>query len=206
MSLPASRCWRRRRATFSAPTTASSITTASATASPANEIALKVSPSSVEHERRRDERHRDRHERDQHGPPLEQEGRERQRQQDGRDHDRERQVVDRVLDEASPAGRRTCRSACRRGPASACRARPRRPSSPRRVLAPGNFSTTSIRPSLSLTTASPISGWWSSTTFDDVGQAQPAAGALDRHLAELGRSRRCCRTRCGPGAAAAASR
>ncbi len=33
------------------------------------------------------------------------------------------------------------------------------------VLAPGNFSMTSIRPSLSFTTASPISGWWSSTTL-----------------------------------------
>ena len=33
------------------------------------------------------------------------------------------------------------------------------------VLAFGNFSTTSSSPSLSFTTASPISGWWSLTTF-----------------------------------------
>ena len=99
--------------------------------------------------------------------------------------DREREVVDRVLDEASPGGRRTCRSACRRGRAAASRARPRRPSVTSSVLAPGNFSTTSIRPSPSLTTASPISGWWSDLDVRHVGQAQPAARALDRHLAEL---------------------
>jgi hypothetical protein len=32
------------------------------------------------------------------------------------------------------------------------------------VLAQGNFSTTMSRPGLSLITASPMSGWWSSTT------------------------------------------
>ena len=32
------------------------------------------------------------------------------------------------------------------------------------VLAPGNFSTTSINPGPSLSSASPISGWLSSTT------------------------------------------
>ena len=35
-----------------------------------------------------------------------------------------------------------------------------------RVLAPGNFSTTRRRPSPSFTTASPMSGWCSSMTFE----------------------------------------
>ena len=56
------------------------------------------------------------------------------------------QVVDRVLDEASPAGRPRCRSAC---PASPGRSLSSASSTPRvtsSVFAPGNFSTTSSRP------------------------------------------------------------
>ena len=79
---PASRCWRSRRATFSAPTTASSITTAERHGETRERDRVEGLAHDVQHERRRDERHRDRHERDQHGPPLEQEGGERQRQQD----------------------------------------------------------------------------------------------------------------------------
>ena len=57
------------------------------------------------------------------------------------------------------------------------------------VSAPGNFSTTSSRPSPSLTTASPISGWWSTVMLATSVEAQPSAGPLDRHLAELLRVR-----------------
>ena len=39
-----------------------------------------------------------------------------------------------------------------------------------RVLAHGSFSTTSSSPGSPLMTASPISGWWSSTTFADVAE------------------------------------
>ncbi len=163
-SAPASRCCRRRRATFSTPTTASSITTASATASPANEIALKLSPiasstsaaatsdtgivisaiSTVRHWNRKAASNRD-------------------------SSTAAITIASVRLSIASSmkvAGRKTDVSVCI----------PERPGwsfssafstsfVTSSVLAPGNFSTTSISPSLSFTTASPISGWWSSTTF-----------------------------------------
>ena len=43
------------------------------------------------------------------------------------------------------------------------------------VLPHGNFSTISIRPGPSLMTASPISGWWSSTSRGHVGQREQRA-------------------------------
>ena len=75
-----------------------------------------------------------------------------------------REVVDRVLDAASPAGRPRCRSAGPRARARASSSASSTPSVTSSVFAPGNFSTTSSRPSPSLTTASPISGWWSILT------------------------------------------
>ena len=47
------------------------------------------------------------------------------------------------------------------------------------VLAQGNFSTMSIRPGPSLITASPISGWWSSTTFATSPELQRRPSPLD---------------------------
>ena len=106
----------------------------------------------------------------------------------------------------SPAGTPTCRSACRAGPGRRFSSASSTPSVTSSVLAPGNFSTTSSRPSPSPTTASPISGWWSLDDLGHIGQAQPAARALDGDLAELGRARDLARGRCGPAAVAAASR
>ena len=61
---------------------------------------------------------------------------------------------------------RRCRSAARRGRAAARRAPPRRPCVTSTCWRSGSFSTTSMRPVASLLrTASPISGWWSSTTL-----------------------------------------
>ena len=57
-----------------------------------------------------------------------------------------------------------------------------------RVLAQGNFSTTSSRPGPSLITASPISGWWSSTTFATSPSAEGLAVAfVDGDLGQVGR-------------------
>ena len=185
---PSRRGRRSRLPTFSAPTTASSITIASRDREARERDRVEGLAEQVEHERRRDQRDRDRHERDQR-PCATGTGTPRAPARAGRrDHDRERQVVDRVLDEARRPEARTCRSAAPRAAGSACRARPRRPSSPRACSRRGTSRRRACRPSLvvddrvadqRLVVLDP--------TFDTSVRRSRPPRALDRHLAELRR-------------------
>ena len=135
--------------------TASSITTASATASPANDDRVDRLAEQVEHERRRDERER----RSPPGrsatgaPARTATRRARARAATARDHDRER----RGCRSRPSMKRRRAEDVrvdlhARRGPARRSSSASSTPSVTSSVLAPGSFSTTSSRPAPPLTT------------------------------------------------------
>ena len=165
LASPRARCQRSRRATFSALTTASSITTAMATAMPANEIALKLSPrrSRVSAAAIRDTgtvtsaistvRHWNRNPATSSArsiPAIASDS-----------------VRLSMASSIRPAGRKIDVSVRRPDSAgSSSSSASSIPSVTSGVLAPGNFSTTSSSPSPFPTTALPISGWCPTSMFE----------------------------------------
>ena len=205
-SRPSARCARRRRATFSAPTTASSITTAIATASPANEIALKRLAEQVEHERRGDQRQPG-SSRARSAPRATGRGSAASTSASSRPAMISVSVRLSIASSIKVAGRNTEVSV-------------RRPASPgsqlveRLLDALGDLERAGAGELLDdeqqavAVVDDRVADQRLVADLDvgDVGQAQPAARLLDGHLAELPRGSRSGRARCGPAAAAAASR
>ncbi len=162
--LPSLRRWRSRRQMFSMSMIASSTTSPMAMIMPARIITLMVVPRRSRISPAVSKRQRYGDDADQRRPPFEQEEEQDHHYENAAEDQRIGEVADRYLDEGG-------RAEYLRVDVDPLQARQPSPSRPRRhsrvtssVLAQGNFSTISRMPGPSLMIASPISGWWSSTS------------------------------------------